>query len=236
MNWDAQNARPQLITDKIGMVGSCFQHFPLGSSFEHFPMPIPDLHNHGSFCKHIHDASIHFTTTTSHTTSCIRQVCVCVIVDQYPLLDIGFYDFTTFGCSAIGFLHQILVGIGDLGDDWCWNLVLGRRLVRLQNWCGNSCGYVTNFGLVLWVTNFGLVPLVTNFGLELPLVLSLFMLSDFDFSFDDKARYVARRSCARQVDQGQLVDGVCVTLTPRRSAELIVHFLTLYSKCMVFRI
>ena len=159
MNWDAQNARPQLITDKIGMVGSCFQHFPPGSSFEHFPMPIQDLHNHGSFCKHFHDASIHNTTTTSHTTSCIRQVCVCVIVDQYPLLDIGFYDFTTFGCSAIGFLHQILVGIGDLGDDWCWDLVLGRRLVRLR--IGVGFPLVTNFGLGLGVG----FPLVTNFGL-----------------------------------------------------------------------
>ena len=88
----------------------------------------------------------------------------------------------------MGLLHQMLVGIGDLGDDWCWDLVLGRRLVRLQIWCGNSCGYVTNFGLVLWVTNFGLVPLVTNFGLELPLVLSQILLSDFQFSFDDKGR------------------------------------------------
>ena len=53
----------------------------------------------------------------------------------------------------------MLVGIGDLGDYWCWDWVLGRRLVRLLFFYlvtnfglgfGTAVGDVTKFGLVLW--------------------------------------------------------------------------------------
>ena len=54
-------------------------------------------------------------------------------------------------------MHQILVGIGDLGDYWCRDWVLGRRLVRLQTkilghtfWFGTAVDDVTNVALVLW--------------------------------------------------------------------------------------
>ena len=87
MNRDALNARLPSIIDMIGMVGSCFQHFPLGSSCEHFPMP---THKISTLLAAFASTSkmLQSTLPLQHHTY-VKSVAWSF---GYPSIGIGFYD------------------------------------------------------------------------------------------------------------------------------------------------
>ena len=230
MNRDALNARHPSIIDKNGMVGSLVKHSPLGSSCEHFPMPTQRSPQSWQLLQALPRCfDPQYDYNIIHNIIRTSSLCLC----HGHSLDFATSKFITFGCSAMGFAHQMFVlWSDDCGNYWCgrWDAV----------WFGckiSGAGLVTNFGL-------GLVfSVVTNFGLELVFPWSQILVWDFWFgiffgdvtavvtNFAVRFSYVRIR---RDMWQGGAVSGKWALIssrlasvrrvTPRRSAELIVHF------------
>ena len=186
MNRDALNARHPSIIDKNGMVGSLVKHSPLGSSCEHFPMPTQRSPQSWQLLQALPRCfDPQYDYNIIHNIIRTSSLCLC----HGHSLDFATSKFITFGCSAMGFAHQMfVVWSDDCGNDWCgrWDAV----------WFGckiSGAGLVTNFGLGLvfpwsqilvwnwyfrghkfWFGTFGL-----GFSLVMSRLLSQILLSDF---------------------------------------------------------